>query len=71
MAEQTIEVREVNESGDDTAGRYEVFDTDTGISIGIYDTKAEAESRADQMRSIDVEALNQDASVPRDDSNVS
>ncbi|MHB0777468.1 hypothetical protein [Halomonas sp. WWR20] len=71
MAEQTIEVREISDSGDGLAPRYEVFDTDTGISIGIYDTKSEADSRASQMRSIDVETLNQDADVPRDDSNVS
>lgn len=51
MLNEAIEIREVKDSDDDTSVRYEVYDSDTGTSLGIYDNYEDAQYEVESMKS--------------------
>lgn len=62
MLRDAIEIRKINGPGDaDT--RYEVYDTDTGTSLGVYQDVKEAENMRQSMKS-SRDAENQEANDP-------
>ncbi|QJQ95308.1 MULTISPECIES: hypothetical protein [Halomonadaceae] len=52
MLNNAIEIREVEKSND-AQPRYEVYDTDTGTSLGLYDSMEKAEAVREKMVSSD------------------
>lgn len=49
MAEPFIEVRKIRKPGNETQTCFEVFDGDTGGSLGYFDEENDARLRADSM----------------------
>lgn len=52
MLRHAIEIREVGTEGNSTS-RYELFDSDTGVSLGIYDTFERADTERNHMQDSD------------------
>ena len=51
MLSEAIEIRELKESDDDKNPRYEVYDSDTGTSLGLFDTYEDAQYEVESMKS--------------------
>lgn len=51
MLNDAIEIRELKDSDDDAAVRYEVYDSDTGTSLGVYDNYEDAQYEVESMKS--------------------
>ncbi|WP_110665363.1 hypothetical protein [Salinicola halophilus] len=49
MAEPYIAVRKTRKPGNDAESCFEVFDGDTGGSLGYFDEESDAQHRADSM----------------------
>lgn len=49
MLHDAIEIRKIKESNDDETC-YEVYDSDTGTSLGIFDTIERAEAERQSMK---------------------
>lgn len=58
MLKQTITLREVPDPKDASRSQFEVYDNDTGTSLGIYDSREAAQAEVDNMNRSDVEGLN-------------
>ncbi|KXS37359.1 MAG: hypothetical protein AWU55_2361 [Halomonadaceae bacterium T82-2] len=54
MLKKTITWREVPGAGD-SEPRYEVYDSDTGTVIGLYDSREAAQAEVESMNQSDVE----------------
>ncbi|SHE28538.1 hypothetical protein SAMN02745148_00013 [Modicisalibacter ilicicola DSM 19980] len=50
MLNEAIEIRELKTS-EDNQSRYEVYDSDTGTSLGVFDTYEDAQYEVDSMKS--------------------
>lgn len=57
MIKQTVTVREV-ENPKDGRTQFEVYDSDTGTTLGIYDERADAEAEVESLNSSDVAGQN-------------
>nr|WP_298373479.1 hypothetical protein [uncultured Halomonas sp.] len=51
MLNEAIEIRELKDSDDDATVRYEVYDSDTGTSLGVYDNYEDAQYEVESMKS--------------------
>lgn len=54
MVKQTITLREVPAPQEADAVQFEVYDEDTGTSLGIYDRREDAEAEVERMNQSDV-----------------
>lgn len=59
MLKQTITLREVPDPRDASRSQFEVYDSDTGTSLGIYDSREAAQAEVDSMNRSDVEGMNE------------
>jgi hypothetical protein len=57
MLKQTITLREVSDPEDASRSQFEVYDSDTGTSLGIYDSREAAQAEVDNMNSSDIAGL--------------
>lgn len=57
MLKKTITLREVANPKDASRAQFEVYDTDTGTSLGIYDSREAAEAEVESMNRSDAEGL--------------
>lgn len=58
MIKKTITLREVSDPKDATHSQFEVYDSDTGTTLGIYDNQADAEAEVAHMNQSDVAGQN-------------
>ena len=59
MLKQTITLREVPDPKDESRSQFEVYDNDTGTSLGVYDNREAAQAEVDSMNRSDVEGLDE------------
>ncbi|MHB0777467.1 hypothetical protein [Halomonas sp. WWR20] len=67
MPEYPYAIRKISNPQNGSAPQYEVYDPDTGGSIGIFDTETEAKMRAEKLEGIADEKGVDDPDVPKDD----
>ncbi|MGC3872641.1 hypothetical protein ACPF7Z_05140 [Halomonas sp. GXIMD04776] len=51
MLNEAIEIRELKEGDDESSIRYEVYDSDTGTSLGVFDNYEDAQYEVESMKS--------------------
>ena len=54
MIKKTITLRELSDSKSESETQFEVYDEDTGTSLGIYDRREDAEAEVERMNQSDV-----------------
>lgn len=58
MIKQTITLREIADPKDTSRTQFEVYDSDTGTTLGIYENRADAEAEVESMNRSDVAGQN-------------
>lgn len=60
MISTALEIREVREPDGDETTRYEVYDSDTGTPLGIFDTYEDAQYEVESMKASNRAMWNKD-----------
>lgn len=58
MLKQTITLREITDPRDTSRTQFEIYDSDTGTALGVYDSRAEAEAEVENLNRSDVAGQN-------------
>ncbi|GAB2801566.1 hypothetical protein GCM10027040_31710 [Halomonas shantousis] len=67
MSDYPYAIREISNPKSGSGLQYEVYDPDTGGTIGIFDTEKEARMRAEKMEEIADQEGVDEPDIPRDD----
>lgn len=61
MIESALEIREVREPDGDGETRYEVYDSDTGMPVGVFDSYEDAKYEVESMKQSNRETWNKES----------
>jgi len=70
MAEPFVEIRKTHRPGDPQQVCYEVYDSDTGGSLGHFAEASQAQQRADSMNNMTSRETGKRLDHPTDDADV-
>lgn len=59
MLKKTITLRELPNPNDASHPQFEVYDSDTGTSLGVFDSREAAQAEVENMNQADVEGLDE------------